>query len=403
MPVFQYRAQDPRTNSIIEGTIDALSDITAQNALEEKGLITISIAERKVENILDKSITLLHHVPAREVVVFSRELAVMIEGGVPIVRSLRLIGEQIKRPHFQKIIQDIAEEVNSGVRFSKSLEKHASVFDPFFVNMVRSGETTGKLDEVLVYLADQKEKDYTIMGRVKGALAYPAFIVVGLIVVGFIMVVYVLPKLTQILSDSGQALPWSTNLLIGVTNFFSHYWVFVVVFIIGSAVALRWWYHTKIGKEKIDFLILKIPIFGKMFEKVYLTRFARSFSTLLKSGVPVTQALTIAGDIVGNEFYKAVIEQTKINVSAGNSIAAVFQSKPGIPPMIGQMMRVGEETGRLDKILAKLADFYAREVDVAITTLVNLIEPIIILILGVAVAIFISAILLPLYNLSAAF
>src|SRR3990167_404798 len=401
MSVFNYRAQSKRNGKIVTGNIEAISESAAQMALEQNELTVISITRKREGAFYEKSINVFERVPYREVVIFLRQLAVMIEGGVPIVRALKLIADQERREYLAMIVQDVAEEVNSGVRLSKAMQKWPKVFDEFFVQMVKSGETTGKLDEVLTYLADQKEKDYSVVSRIKGAMIYPAFILVGLVAVGALMMVYVIPKLTEVLESSGQELPWATRTLIAVSNFSSANWWWIIILVIFGIVLLRWYYGTKPGKAQMDFWVTIIPIFGKIFQKIYLTRFAYSLSTLLKSGVPVTQALTITGDVVGNAFYKNIIEETRVAVSGGKSIATVFESNHHLPQVVSQMMRVGEETGRLDKILTKLGNFYEREVETLTQALINLIEPIIILLLGVAVAVFISAILLPIYNLSA--
>lgn len=402
MPVFHYRAKKVDGTDIL-GTVEASSDSSAQEALEEKGLFVIALEQKRSDSFFATPIQFFNKIPAREIVIFLRQLAVMMQANVPLVRSLNSLASQISRADFQKIVLDISEEVNSGVKLSNAMSRHKRVFDDFFIHMIRAGETTGKLDDTLTYLADQKEKDYDVLSQVKGALIYPAFIFSGLIIVGMIMMIYVIPKLTNILSSSGQDLPWQTTLLINTSDFFTHFWWIILILLIIVWVVVMGLYRTESGKSQLDLLKLKIPIFGNIYKKIALTRFCRSLSTLLGSGVPLTQSLQIAGDIVGNYYYKELIEKTREEVMGGKSITIVFQKDKNIPPMISQMLKVGEETGRIDQILMKLADFYSREVNILVRNLVSLIEPLVIMLLGGAVVILVMAVLLPMYNLTASF
>ncbi|MDP1709391.1 MAG: type II secretion system F family protein, partial [Candidatus Komeilibacteria bacterium] len=291
--------------------------------------------------------------------------------------------------------------VDGGARLSDAFGRYPDVFSHFYVSMVRSGETAGKLDEVLNYLADQQEKDFDLMNKTRGAMIYPAFILSGLIVVGIVMMVFVVPKLTGILQETGGELPITTRLLIGISGFMTTYWWLGVMLFIGGVIGLYYYRKSEAGHKQIDFIILKMPIFGPIiFQKLFLVRFTRSLSTLLSGGVSLPEALKITSEVVGNDVYKEVIVQTIKEVEDGNSIATVFLTSSVVPNMVAQMLAVGEQTGRIDTVLVRLSDFYTREVDNAVANLVTLIEPLILMLMGVAVGVMVAAILLPLYNLA---
>lgn len=399
MAIFDYKAKD-REGNTISGAVESSSEALASELLEERDLIVLQLTERKKITLFPSAAGIFKRVKRKDVVIFSRQLSVMISANVPIVRALRILIKQTESIPFKVIISEIADEVEGGAKLSQVLGRYPQVFDDFFVHMIRSGETTGKLDETLNYLADQKEKDYDLNSRIRGAMIYPAFIILALGVVGTVMMVYVIPKLTAVLEEAGAELPIATRMLIGTSNFLSGWWWVILLAVIVSIAAYRLYYRTERGKQRIDFLRLKIPIFGGIYKRIYLTRFARSFSTLLVSGIPLARALEIVADVVGNEVYKDLTLKTIKEVEDGNSVSTIFSTHKEVPVMLSQMMNVGEQTGRLDQILEKLANFYTRELETLVDNLVSLIEPLIIAVLGAAVAVLVVAILLPMYNLS---
>ncbi|MEK7188916.1 MAG: type II secretion system F family protein [Patescibacteria group bacterium] len=401
MPFYDYLGVNEECEEV-SGVIDAANDDVALSTLVEGGLLVLSLRTRDEKKGFAREITLFSRVKVKDLVVFSRQLAVMVSATLPVVQALRILVNQIESVPLKIVVSDVADAVDGGARLSDALNKHPKVFSNFYVSMVRSGETAGKLDEVLGYLADQQEKDYDLASKTRGAMIYPAFIMFGLVVVGFVMMIFVVPKLTEILAETGATLPLSTRMLIGLSSFFqSFWWVFLAA--LGGAVAgIRYYRKTEAGKKHLDFMILKTPIFGPLiFQKMYLVRFTRSLATLITGGVSLTEALQITGDIVGNEVYRDVIRQTIKEVEDGNSIATVFKESKVVPNMVTQMLSVGEETGRLDTVLNKLSDFYAREVDNAVGNLVTLIEPLVLMLMGVGVGVMVAAILLPMYNLAA--
>lgn len=399
MPVYDYKAKD-NAGATITGAVEAPNDIVAQDTLKERGMTVVSLNERKRNTLFQSSLGFFNHVPKKDVVLFARQLAVMISATVPIVQSLRILVKQTSNITFKIIISEIADEVDGGAKLSSSLARYPQAFSDFFIYMVRSGETTGKLDETLNYLADQQEKDYDLEGKIRGAMIYPIFILGAMIVIGVLMMIFVIPKLTDALVAGGAELPVATKILIAISAFLTHFW-WLLIAITGIGVAvLRVYLRTPAGRRAFDIIKFKLPVFGGIFEKIYLVRFSRSFSTLIASGIPVTKALEIVADVIGNVIYKELTLQTIQEVEAGNSIATVLVQSKVVPPMLPQMMIVGEQTGKLDLILDKLAAFYAKELENLVANLVSIIEPLILVVMGVAVTGIVMAILLPMYNLS---
>ena len=266
--------------------------------------------------------------------------------------------------------------------------------------MIKSGETSGKLDNVLEYLADQLEKDYDLRSKIKGAMIYPAFIISGLIGVGVVMMIFVIPKLTEMLTASGQELPITTRILIGTSDFMRGYWWLIIIMILVLVFGFRAIVKTAAGKKVKDNMVLRLPIFGKLLQRIYLVRMTRSLSTLIVGGVPLTVGLKIVNEVVGNAAYQEIIEETIKTVEDGDSVAKIFLESPIVPSLVSQMMSVGEKTGRLDDVLAKVSDFYSREIENIVSNLTSLIEPFIMVLIGVAVGGMVAAIILPMYNLA---
>ena len=401
MSIYDYKAKDLKGNTVT-GAVEASSEMVAADLLKEKDYIVLALSERKRKTLFQSSLGFLHRVPRKEIVVFARQLSVMISATVPIVKALRILTKQAENVTFKIILSEVADEVDGGAKLSDALARYPQVFDDFFTHMIKTGETTGKLDETLNYLADQKEKDYDLTSKIKGAMIYPIFILCGLFAVGAVMMIFVIPKLTGVLEEAGAELPFSTKMLIGVSNFLQNFWWMIIIIIIAIIALYRVIYRTERGKVQIDLIKLKIPVFGPMFKKIYLTRFARSFSNLIASGVPIAHSLEIVADVVGNSIFKDLTRKTIKEVEDGNSVATVFAKSKIVPVMVTQMLMVGEQTGRIDLILNKLADFYAKEVENLVANLVSLIEPLIIAVLGAGVAVLVVSILLPLYSLSTA-
>lgn len=400
MPAFKYRARmsDGRMQA---GMIEADDERVAQEALEERNMQVLLIEPYQgVERAQRDILFFLNRVSPKDLVVVSRTLSVMVSASVPITEAVRNIARQTENPKLKSILSDIANEVEGGGRLSDALEKYPAVFSGFFVNMIRSGETSGQLSEVLEYLADQQEKDYDLASKIKGAMIYPAFIVTAMFIVGFVMMSFVVPKLVAVLQEANVELPITTRALIAVSSFFERFWWLVLIVLAAIGVALRMWVRTPGGRFVWDMLKLRVPIFGKLFQQVYVVRFSRSLATLVKGGVDMVGALEIVAGVMGNEVWKQLVYQTIREVNDGNALTTAFERNPYVPTMMVQMLAVGESTGRTQDILLRLSAFFSREIDNVVRNLVALIEPLILIILGLGVGVMVSAILLPLYNLS---
>lgn len=400
MPSFLYKIFNKEKQEN-EGFVEAPSLDMAADILIEKGYIILSLKEKK-EKMKFAPLEIFQKIPMKNIVVFSRQLSILISSSIPLVQSLKILLRQTFHKRFKVIVAEIVSDVEGGMKFSSALAKHPLAFDDFFVNIVKSGETSGKLDEVLLYMADQMEKDYDLISRIRGAMIYPLFIVGGLFVVGLLMMIFVIPKITDLLKESKAALPLSTQMLIWVSSFLRNFWWLLILLAIGAFFLLRSLLKTKNGKYAWDSIKLRMPVFGSLFQKIAIVRFARSLYTLISGGVTLPKGFKIVSDVVGNAVYKDLILETVKEVESGNPIASVFEKSPSVPIMVSQMLNVGEKTGRLDMILDKIAGFYSREIDNLLRNLVTLIEPIVMVVLGVGVGLMIAAIILPMYNLASA-
>ena len=399
---FNYKARKI-SGEIFQGAVEAPSEEVAVDVLMDRGLSVITLEADQSDVIsVKKEIKLPfgNKVKRKDVVIFARQLSVMTSANVPIVQALKIITQQTEKPGLQKIVADVADEVESGIKLSLAMGKYPKVFSDFFVSMIKSGETSGKLDEVLEYLADQEEKDYDLVSKIKGAMIYPVFIVSGLVVVGVAMMIFVIPQLTSMLTASGSALPFTTKILIGTSDLMRNYWWALLIGLIGVFGGLKYFISLPFGKQLIDKIKIRLPVFGALFQKIYLVRFTQSLSTLVVGGVPLTDALKIVAEVVGNESYKRLIDETIKEVEDGNSVAVVFLQSDIVPKMVSNMLAVGEKTGRLDNILNKVSGFYTREIENMVANMTHLIEPFIMVLIGVAVGGMVASIILPMYNLA---
>lgn len=400
MPEYRYRAKDFHGVNH-NGTLMASSVEMVDQMMKQNTWILLSVKEVQHRNVGDILGQWSRRVSTKQVVVFSRQLAVLVSANVPIVRALHILAKQTKSIYFVSVIRAIGNDVSGGARLSTAMQKYQSIFDDFFVYMIRAGETTGRLDEVLTYLADQKEKDYELRSQILISLIYPAFILVVLLVTFVAMMIFVVPKLTSVLIASGTELPLVTRILITTADFAQHSWLLllgVVIVITGGIVLAR---RTAAGRAVMDRMKLFSPIVGRIFMKIYLTRIARSLSNLLAAGVPVNKSITIVGDVVGNVVFRKLLLSASVDIEAGITISdSLARHQLFIPPMMVQMIAIGEETGRLDYLLAKIAEFYDREVQSLMRALVSLVEPTIIILLGIGATIIVTGILLPIYSVT---
>lgn len=402
MAQFKFRVQDIHGKSV-NGVVEAVTQDVALDILNDRGYTVLALAENKKKVSINANITLFDRVKPKDMVVLSRQFSVLISATVPIVEALRILSKQAVNPLLQKTLIKIGDDVSGGIRLSEGLGKHPKTFSPFYVNMVRAGEESGKLEDALNYLAEQMERDYELSSRIKGAMIYPAAILVVLIGIAVFMMISVVPKLLEIITETGADLPLSTQILVSTSGFLQSFWWLIAIILVGLGVFFRFYTSKGDGQKQWDLIKLYIPVFGSLFKKIYLIRMTRSLSTLIAGGVNITRALSITADTVGNESYAEVIRKTAEEVENGNSIATVFVKSPIIPTMVSQIMLVGEQTGKMDTVLEKLTNFYTLEVDNTVRNLVSLLEPLIIMIMGGGVGLLVASIILPIYQVATSF
>jgi len=401
MAIFRYKAHTKkgRIKSGIEIGINE-SEIISRYRRKELEIFSLVPADNDLET---KIKLLIERSSTKDLVIFSRQFSVMISANVPVVESLMILIDQTENFSLKKMIADIAFEVDAGSLLSDAFEKRPDIFSNFFVNIIRSGETSGKLDEVLNYLADEMEKSYDMSSKVRGAMIYPIFILVGLVAVAIVLLVYVIPNLTSMLTESGTELPFATRVVIGASDFLQHYLVLIIIAVIGLVFLARLYLKTYNGRRNLDYAKLHMPIFGTLFKYIYLMRFTRSLSTLLKGGVTITKSLEVVSEVVSNIIYQEIILATLESINDGNPISTVMENEPTIPKMVPQMLAVGERTGKIDVVLDKITDFYGREADKMLANLSTLMEPVIMTIMGVGVGIMVAAVIMPMYNMASSF
>jgi type IV pilus assembly protein PilC len=397
---FSYQARDSK-GALRTGTVEAVDTAAASAILQQHGLIIIKVIPVTEKDIL-AAIPFFNRIPLKDIVLFSRQLATLINAKVPIVQSLRILEVQVNSKHLRKVINEVASKVEAGDSLSGAIAGYPNVFSGLYINLVHAGEMSGTLDESLLYLATQIEKDYDLRSKVIGALIYPLFIVGAMVIVGILMFIYVLPPMIAILNESAVDLPFTTKILVAVTNFMQKFWYILVIGILGTVIGGRFYARTYGGRYFLDWATIHSPVFGRLARSVYMARFARNLSTLVAGGIPIVKALDSVADIVGNYVYRDIIFDASHQVQNGKSIALAFVDRDEFPPIVSQMVQIGESTGKLQEILDKLAGFYEKEVDGVLKILTTLIEPIVMLLLGVAVAIMVAGILLPIYNLASA-
>lgn len=401
--LFTYQARTPE-GTARAGTIEAPTLDVAVQSLQRQNLIIVSIdAAAPKLKWYEISLGSFQRIKQRDVMLLARQLSTLFEAKVPVVQTFRtLIGESEGGP-IRKHLVEVLDDVQGGMSMSQAMAKHPKMFSPFFVSMVRSGEESGKLDEVFIYLADYLERSFLLISKARNALIYPTFILISFIGVVILMLTLIIPKLSIIIQEAGQELPIYTRLVIGVSNFLINYGIFLLFILVGGIVFLARYVRTPAGIRALSRTQISIPIVGGLFRKLYLARLADNLQTLISGGIPIVRALQITADVVGNEIYRGIVLEAVEAVKGGSTIADAFSKHPEIPSLLTQMMRVGEETGKLDQILKAISRFYAREVDSVVDNLVALIEPIMILLLGMGVALIVTSVLVPIYNLTSAF
>ena len=401
MKRFNYKAKD-KDGRLVIGEVEAGNANDAARLVKGKGLYVISITP-KIDSPLALLSRFRERITPREVATFTRQLSTMINAGLPITEGLLVLRSQSKGA-MQKVVAQILADVESGESFSTSLGRHAKIFSPTYIALVKSGEVGGVMDQVLIRLADNLEKQQEFQSKVKGALIYPAIIVVGMIAVSLIMMIFVIPRLTSLYADFNATLPLPTRILIGISNFVIKYW-FIVLFLLGAAFYLFKLYRdTKEGRRKTDDLLFRIPIFGELQRQIILTELTRTLALMVGAGVPILEALNITSGVVGNTVISEALKDAAKQVEKGFPIAFSFARHPeAFPFILSQMVAVGEETGKMDEVLTKISHIFEVESDEKVKGLTAAIEPLVMVLLGLGVGFLVIAVILPIYNLTSQF
>jgi type IV pilus assembly protein PilC len=398
MPLFKYVAKDEDGNAV-EDLIEAKDEMVALDMLRVKNLIIISIVEQKQAKA-GKAKTGGKKIKPDELVIFSRQLATMVNAGIPLVQSLDILSEQMESLTFRAVVTTVRSDVEAGSSLSAALEKHPKVFSMLYTNMVRAGETSGMLDEILERLAGYLEKSGSLARKVKSAMVYPAVVSLMAIGITLVLLLKVIPTFKEIFASLGGTLPLPTQILINISDTLQSYFIYVVAIVVGIGFAGAKLVQTPQGKMRFDQIKLSLPVFGPLLRKVAVARFARTLSTLIRSGVPILGALEIVGKTSGNVVIEAAVESARVGIREGESISGPLAKSKAFPAMVTRMISVGEESGELEKMLTKIADFYEDQVDAAVSGLTSLIEPLIIAFLGIVVGSIVVAMFLPIFKIS---
>ncbi len=401
--LFNYEAIDS-TGAKKNGAIDAVNVDIAINSLQRRGFVITTIREAgQSASFLSKNLTIFDRVAVKDVVILSRQLSTLFEAQVSALRVFRLLAAETENRVLANKLGVIADDLQAGSSISTALSKHPKVFGDFYVSMVKAGEESGKLDETFQYLADFMDRTYELTSKVKGALIYPAFVIVTFITVMILMFTMVIPKISAILTDSGQDIPVYTKVVLGISNFLLQYGFVILALLIVAGFFFFRFVRTPGGKLAFDNFKLGIPYISTLYRKLYLSRMADNMNTMLISGIPIVRALELTSAVINNVVYKNVLAESTDAVKGGKTLSEALSNNPKqIPGIMVQMMKVGEETGEVGSILKTMARFYSREVTTAVDSLVSLIEPLMIVLLGGGVAVLLASVLIPIYNIAGA-
>ena len=392
---YAYKVRD-KGGHVVTGTLVADNEALVLQRLREQGYTPLEVGKQKRGMNIEIS---RKKIKLKELAVFSRQFATMVNSGLPILRALAILSEQTGNKELARILTVVRSNVEQGSSLSAALQKHPKAFNDLYVSMVKSGETGGSLDSVLLRLADMIETEVKLRGKIKAAMTYPVAVValVGLILTA--MLLFVVPQFKNIYAGLGGSLPLPTRMLIGVSDIFKNYWYIVLIAAIIGRIVFKRWRKTPAGRESVDAMKLRVPIFGSLFHKSALARFASTLSMLLRSGVPILQSLDIVSDTVNNKVISRAIRDVQSSVRDGESMAKPLARYRVFPPMVVQMLAVGEETGQIDVMLEKVASFYNDEVEASVDSLTSLIEPLLIAVIGGAVGAAVVALYMPMFNI----
>lgn len=399
MPYFSYKALSNNGNAVT-GLVEAPSEGTAARLLREKGLFVVKLNQSNSSLSLSNLSMKLKRVGFNDVVNFTRQLSTMIVAGLQLPESLAILRAQTTNPVFANVIMDIEHQIIGGANLADSLSKYPKHFGEIYIALVRAGEASGTLDTVLARLADTLEAQQEFRNKVKGAMIYPSIIVIGMVIVVVIMMTVVIPKLTEMYKDFGASLPWTTQLLMSISDFFVKAWWLMIIVFIGAGAVFNKWRKTMIGEFVLDTVMLKIPVLGELQKKIIMVEFTRTLGMLIGSGIHILDGLRILKNAMGNVLFRNAIFEIAQRVEKGFPIGDCFAAHEIFPPIVSQMMKVGEETGKLDETLSKLANYFQSESEHLVKGLTTAIEPMIMVVLGIGVGFIVISVITPIYNLT---
>ncbi len=399
--IFKYKAIT-NTGEQRSGTIEAFNADIAINQLQKSGLIISQINSEEDKKLKVPLLSFFNRISNKDIVILSRQIATLFQAQVSALRIFRLLSEQVDNINLKKYLVTVSEDIQGGSSISNAIAKYPDAFSDFYVNMVKSGEESGKLDEIFNYLADYMDRTYEVTSKAKNALIYPAFIILTFVGVMVLMFTVIIPKIALMITDSGQEVPFYTKIVLWISDIFVNHIIIIAFVVVAASYAVWRYVSTEQGKLYVDRLKLDVPYLGSLYRKLYLSRISDNLNTMIISGIPILKALEITAAVVDNKIYQAIMVSTLARVKEGTPLSDAFSEHKEIPPLLTQMIKVGEETGELGSILKSLSKFYQREVTGAVDTLVGLIEPVMIVALGLGVGFLLAAVLMPIYNIASA-
>ena len=398
--LFLYKTID-KNGERQEGELEAFSLDVAIAVLQRKGLIVSSIKPKEEDdNDILKKIPFFNRVTNKEIVILSRQISTLFEAQVSALRVFKLLATENENQILRKHLLEIVDSLQGGASISSALSKHPDIFSDFYVNMIKSGEESGHIDQTFSYLADYLDRNYEVSSKAKNALIYPAFVIFTFVSVMVLMFTVIVPKIGAIIKESNQEIPFYTKIVFWVSDLFVKNWLLMLVALIIFVGSFIWYGRTKEGQRWISNARLYIPYVGDLYRKLYLSRFADNMSTMVVSGIPMLKAIEVTASLIENKVYREILEEGLSKVKAGQALSVAIGGRKEIPGILIQMIKVGEETGELGNILKTMAKFYQREVMNAVDTLVGLIEPVMIVALGLGVGVLLASVLMPIYNIA---
>ena len=395
MPTFIYNAKDKQGNHH-KGQVEAENEHAAIKTVREKGLLIIDIGPKKKEILRFRFGS---KVPLKEKMIFIRQLAMMVKSSVPLVDALNLLGEQTSSKTLSKITSEVSAKVKGGETLSVALSNYPDIFPRLYINMIKSGERSGKLDQVLFRIADQMQKDYELISRVRGAMMYPALVLIVLVAVMIISIVVIIPQLEKLFAEVDVKLPVMTRTLIGLSHFIRNYYIYILIVLVIIFIVYWKFHRSPRISITLDSVKLRIPIAGILLKKIYMARFSRTMGTLIGAGLPMLETISTSKDVINNVVYSTELKKVYTEVENGKTLSKALKQNTEFPPMVYQLVSVGEASGNLDYIFFQLADFYDKEVEATTRALSTMLEPILMIIMGIGVAIMVMSVLQPIYGL----